>query len=89
MAIYVTWNAINQTVRLLLRLEVPADPPQLPIEEQGKHPEPSRFWAGPNMKKLTHFDATVSQPPPLGTTVVFRDDADINSGSPVIASAFD
>ena len=82
-AIYITWNAINQEASLSREVhearENVADSMQLPIAEQDQHPEPPKFWFGPELKKLTHFDAMLSHPPRLGKMVVFKDEADEKS----------
>ncbi|KIR72050.1 ubiquitin-conjugating enzyme E2 O [Cryptococcus deuterogattii CA1014] len=54
--VYVIWNAINQ---------------KLPPSEQEKFKEPEPFWYGEDLKKLSLFDTTHSQPPSIGSTVNF------------------
>ncbi|KIR52646.1 ubiquitin-conjugating enzyme E2 O [Cryptococcus gattii Ru294] len=54
--VYVIWNAINQ---------------KLPPSEQEKFKEPEPFWYGEDLKKLSLFDTTHSQPPSIGSTVDF------------------
>ncbi|WVR08883.1 hypothetical protein IAU60_005942 [Kwoniella sp. DSM 27419] len=54
--IYITWNALNQTI---------------PASEQHKYPEPKQFWYGKEVEDLVLFPSFHLHPAQVGSSVLF------------------
>lgn len=66
--VYVNWEVLNQ---------------MLPISEQDSYPKPPPLWTGPELQKLTHLGMLHTAPPPVDTTVIFKDELDDSCKSPL------
>lgn len=61
LGVIVSWTAINQ---------------ELPVSEQEAHPEPTKNWFGPDMKRLTLYPGLRANTMVTGACVQFADESD-------------